>query len=683
MVVVFALILSTLVIGPLWSSSAQSQVVPVPKGGNLQAAVNAAATATSDTTIVLDAGAAYPQITLPKKSSATRVTIQTSAVASLPAGVRVGPSQSSLFAKIQATVPGEPAISTVAGANGYSFVGIEVSTNSPSLIIYTLVQFGSGGSDQNSLSQVPTNLSFDRGYIHGFPTQEVQRGIGLNSANTSITNSYISDVHGKGYDTQAICGWNGPGPYVIVNNYLEGSGENVMFGGSPASIPNLVPSDITFKRNLVVKPLSWYVNDPSFAGIKWTVKNLFELKNSRRVVVDGNVFENNWTDAQAGRAIVFTPRPSDSGVWALVEDVQFTNNIVRNVGSGVLILGADEPPAPTETRLRRIRVANNLWENIDGPRFGSNGFFATVVNKTEDVTIEHNTAIQTGNIIGTDYNPNVGFVYRDNITRHNEYGIFGSRSDIQINVGGIGNPAIEYFFPGSQVVGNVIAKEVMSSQWNVAGAYPAGNYFPESLNAIGFVDWTNGNYRLASHSPYLGAAFDGTNPGVDMDALNAALNGIGGGPTPTPSPSPSPLVESPSGTRVPTDALQIVDDEGVVWTLADNGTILRNGSSAQGGSGSVILYCNHVIYVFGDDSQWWRWSGGWITQGTADPCGATPTPTPDPQPSPSPSPSPDGKFVTRLVNEDATEIVCVMSEMDAQGFSLKGTVGHTLIFERR
>ena len=45
-------------------------------------------------------------------------------------------------------------------------------------------------------------------------------------------------------------GWNGPGPFLIENNYLEAAGENVMFGGSDPSIANLVPSNITIRRNL-------------------------------------------------------------------------------------------------------------------------------------------------------------------------------------------------------------------------------------------------------------------------------------------------------------------------------------------------------------------------------------------------------------------------------------------------
>ena len=67
-----------------------------------------------------------------------------------------------------------------------------------------------------------------------FRLRRVQRGISLNGADITISNSHISEIHGRGYDTQAICGWNGPGPFRIINNYLEAAGENVMFGGCSA-----------------------------------------------------------------------------------------------------------------------------------------------------------------------------------------------------------------------------------------------------------------------------------------------------------------------------------------------------------------------------------------------------------------------------------------------------------------
>jgi hypothetical protein len=483
-------------------------VLQLDRNGDLQGAIDQAR---PGDTIVLDAGAVYKgPISLPVKSGNDFITIQSSRISDLPEGVRVSPSQSALFAKVQAATSGEPAVKTQPGAHHYKFLGIEFSSTDANIKLYDLVRLGDGQT-QTTIESVPHHFIVDRSYIHGFKTQEVQRGIALNSAETNITNSYISDIHGKGYDTQAICGWNGPGPYKIINNYLEGAGENVMFGGATAIIPNLVPTDIEVRNNYFFKPLSWKADDPSYAGNHWSVKNLFELKNARKVTVDGNIFEHNWTDAQAGRAIVFTPRPSDSGKAAVVEDVLFTNNIVRNVGAGVLLLGHDEPPAPTDTRLRRVTVSNNLFENINGPQFNSSGVFVTVIARTEDVTIEHNTVVHTGNIISTDYDPNIRFTYRDNISRHNEYGIFGSGLSV-------GNPSIAKYFPSSVITGNVIAKEVNAPS-TAASLYPAGNFFPESMQEIGFVDYQHGNYRLRPTSRFRGTAKGGADPGANFDKL--------------------------------------------------------------------------------------------------------------------------------------------------------------------
>ena len=48
-------------------------------------------------------------------------------------------------------------------------------------------------------------------------------------------------------------GWNGPGPFLIENNHLEAAAENIMFGGTDPAIPQLVPTGIKIRRNLITK----------------------------------------------------------------------------------------------------------------------------------------------------------------------------------------------------------------------------------------------------------------------------------------------------------------------------------------------------------------------------------------------------------------------------------------------
>src|SRR6266849_10826737 len=53
---------------------------------------------------------------------------------------------------------------------------------------------------------------------------------GGTTGSNGVFNSYVSDFKSTDpiTDTQAICGWNGTGPYIIQNNYLEAAAENVL-----------------------------------------------------------------------------------------------------------------------------------------------------------------------------------------------------------------------------------------------------------------------------------------------------------------------------------------------------------------------------------------------------------------------------------------------------------------------
>ena len=199
--------------------------VTVPAGGNLQLAIDAAQ---QGDTILLAAGATYVgTYVLPTKSGSGWITIRSGAADALlpPAGVRVTPQYAPQLAKIQGGFAGAPAFATAAGAHHYRLQALEIVSSYNENNIIELG--GDGQAGQTSLSQVPHDLVIDRCYIHGDPTRGQKRGIALNSASTSIVNSYISDIKSPNEDTQAIMAWNGPGPSTIENNYLEAAGENI------------------------------------------------------------------------------------------------------------------------------------------------------------------------------------------------------------------------------------------------------------------------------------------------------------------------------------------------------------------------------------------------------------------------------------------------------------------------
>ncbi|HEY8227339.1 MAG TPA: hypothetical protein VIG25_18855, partial [Pyrinomonadaceae bacterium] len=155
--------------------TANAATITVPAGGDLQGAINAAQ---PGDTIIVQAGATYTgAFVLPVKGGAQDITIQSSRISELADGVRVNPSQSAVFAKLQVATPAEPVFKTVAGTHNYRLLGLEMSTATASSVVYDLVRFGEGRTTQTSLSAVPHHLVVDRCYIHGFDTQDVQRGV--------------------------------------------------------------------------------------------------------------------------------------------------------------------------------------------------------------------------------------------------------------------------------------------------------------------------------------------------------------------------------------------------------------------------------------------------------------------------------------------------------------------------
>ena len=499
--------------------------IAVPAGGDFQAALN---NANPGDTIQLAAGASYTgPFILPNKAGAGWIYIESSALSSLPApGNRVSPSLAGLMPKILA--PGSAAIQTVSGAHQYRFIGIEFAPapGQYSALQLTLIDLGNG---ETSVDQLPNNIIFDRCYIHGDPAAGARRGIAMDSTATAVIDSYLSDFKLTTSEALPIQSENGPGPFKIVNDYLEG-GIGVSFGGWIPTIPNLVASDIEIRGNYFARPLSWRAGDPAYAGTPWVVKNFLQLTNAQRVLVDGNVFESNWKGGdQDGFAIVLAPADQNGGMpWATVQDVTVTHNIVRRSAAGVHMRGWDNV-YPSQ-QLQRVLIQNNLFTEIGAfaANGGSVGRLFQLRDGAANVAIDHNTAFQTESPVYAQVAtgaPNTGFVYTNNLTPTNQ----GVRGD-----GTAGAPlaTLDTSFPGWVFAGNALIGGTPLS-------YPPNNFFPATSADVVFVDNAGGDYRLAASSPYKNAGTDGKDVGADIDATNAATANVLSGATAT-SPTPPP-----------------------------------------------------------------------------------------------------------------------------------------------
>jgi hypothetical protein len=502
--------------GPLPSAS---RVVRVAAGGDLQGALDRALPGDA---ILLAPGATFTgNFVLRNKNLASPcsawITVRTDA--SPPVlGQRTTPSTAAGYAKL-VTKTVAPALRTDPKTSCYRVSGLEIRLPVISAYNYGIVFLGDGGNLKAGETQVttdiaPRNLVLDHLYLHGDPGSNFTRCIALNSASTVIADSWISECHANGFDSQAICGWNGPGPYLIQNNYLAAAGENIMFGGADPHITNLVPSDITIRGNHFYK-------NPAWKGV-WTIKNLLELKSARRLVIENNVFENNWIAAQTGMAIIFKSA-NDGGTapWQGTTDVTFRYNIVRNSPQGLAITA--HPETNPAVHVARVRVENNLFENIGTFNGTSYGRMLIFLQDLKDVTIAHNTMIHNyagGQMVIADYSSGAArnILLRDNVaTKGGPYGAV-MYSGVRIGTASLTAFASSYWAFDRNIIIGLDAEFV---PW-----HPQSSYYAPTMASVGFANASGGDYSLGSASPYRGKATDGKDPGADFPGLRQRTNSV-------------------------------------------------------------------------------------------------------------------------------------------------------------
>lgn len=277
--------------------------------------------------------------------------------------------------------------------------------------------------------------TLDRCVLLGSPNGQ-HRGVAANSAGVKVLKSHISNIW-KDQDTQAVAGWNGTKDLVVDDCYLEASGENIMFGGADCPSEDKIPQDVLITNSHLFKPMEWRGK----AGC--VVKNLYELKNAKRVTLRGCTLENSWTNGQVGFAIVLSVRnQGGKNPWATIENCVIEDCITKNSAGGVSVLGRDD--SQNSKVMTNMMLRRNKFTNIN-PEFGANGRQVQILGGPINLSFEDNEwqAVRANTLITFDH-PNLkvqGFRFVRNKGHEGAYGIHGTDAP------GLGKVVLDFYCP--------------------------------------------------------------------------------------------------------------------------------------------------------------------------------------------------------------------------------------------
>jgi len=545
------------------NTPAPGATITVNSGGDFQSALNSAS---CGDTIALQAGATFSGVfTFPAKSCDDNhwIIVRTSAPDSaLPAeGSRLTPCYAGV-----ASLPGRPAFNCTStsnvlaklvmptaslgpiifasGANYYRLTGLEVTRLAGTGIVYSLASVKSGGT--------ASNVILDRVWLHGTAKDETEKGLefgGLSYA--SVVDSFFTDLHcisvsGSCTDASALSGGaNSPvGPFKIVDNFLESSGENILFGGAESAT---TPADIEIRQNHLFKPLTWLKGQAGYVGgtngNPFIVKNFFELKNAQRVLFEANIMENTWGGfSQNGYGIVLTPKnqaasgnSSNLCPNCLVTDVTVRYDTMSHVGGGLEIANGLSDNGGAAFEGQRYSIHDLTVDDINPVKYVGSGHFAEITSALgapllQNVSINHVTAFPPsglftiGGVAGGTKIPS--FIFTNSLVMAGTYPIWSTGGTA--NCAYYDKPLTTFtacFNPYSFATNALIATPsgFPSTVW------PAGNLFPASVAAVQFVNYNNGiggNYQLLPSSPYKNAGSDGKDLGADIDTILSETAGV-------------------------------------------------------------------------------------------------------------------------------------------------------------
>lgn len=345
---------------------------------------------------------------------------------------------------------------------------------------------------------------------------------------------------------QSIIAGNGPGPWLITNNTISGTGIPLHF--DDAGGPLQPRSDYTITANSFIAPASQIATQAGSDTLRYGHRQLIEWKGGQRIKIYDNTFTGSFGE--------MTPATITAGFTAraggYITDVDIQGNTFT--GAGVNLPNSVDSQNPPSKPSQRVRVYDNLLQingythyviGVGNPR----GWCLTGGYGSEDYLIDHNTCFDNrGGTLSFMYwtaTPTGGMTITNNILFYSGPIAPFAGENVAGCTASVFNKAMLdcSFTNGPGVPGYTFAGNVIVPWWQTPSV-PSGivadstvttalgtllsggtNYLPlgaleqDKLNTIKFVtanlagDYVGLDLHLQAASPYYHLGTDGLNIG--------------------------------------------------------------------------------------------------------------------------------------------------------------------------
>jgi hypothetical protein len=490
-------------INPPQPPDSSPQVIKVKVGDDVHKAFESILT--TGGILALAPGVHRVDLTIPARASTLPLITFTSDSQDLPGpGRRIDPSCKPALAILQGATAGRSPVIALNQSRNIAFVNMGFAP--PATKSYTHIDLGGDKNHMKSPAERPENYLFDRCYIFGDPLLGAHRGIAGNCNGMKVVGSYFENIFEAGRDSQAVSGWNGCANHLLENCFFEAGAENVMYGGSDSTSPDMIPQDIVVRGCHFSKNYAWMqlATQPS-------IKALFEIKSAKRLTIDSCLFEQNWArDWPTGVAITLKSCNGENiETWATCGR-PITNILIRNVGQVFTMVGRNDSGRVSQW-MKNVVIRNVLAHNINSDVWKGEGKGCAFENPCDGFTLDHVTYrdnrhswMNTWFDSGFTQAPGK-LTVTNSVMVEGSYGYFGSLS-------GVGFGAMAKDWNGAQFEGNVLKIGTRGQ-----GTLPSNNL---RLDGTAFDASFGSNHEILPTSEAAKVqTTDGTLPGADIPAL--------------------------------------------------------------------------------------------------------------------------------------------------------------------